>query len=147
MNRILSNALRVFSAFSLSKVLGAVTFLVLPKILGPAGYGVWVTLLLIVYYSPIFALGTVEALLREYPYYAGKGDRASARGIEDAVFTSILAASCFLIVLSTMICLLVQLSSPAGRSSNVYRTLVRSWPTKSLQTSVGRQCSTKPLTP
>jgi O-antigen/teichoic acid export membrane protein len=120
MNRILSNALRVFSAFSLSKVLGAVTFLVLPKILGPAGYGVWVTLLLIVYYAPIFALGTVEALLREYPYYVGKGDRTSARGIEDAVFTSILAASCFLIVLSTATCLLVRIEMIGEYREEIY---------------------------
>jgi O-antigen/teichoic acid export membrane protein len=100
MNSTIRNIFYVFTASTLSKVFGAVTSIILPKLLDPGNYGVWVTLLLIVSYAPIAALGTVEALLRQYPYYIGKGELKKARACEENVLGSIFITAIFLIICS-----------------------------------------------
>jgi O-antigen/teichoic acid export membrane protein len=92
------NILFVFTAFTFSKIVGAFTSFALPKILEPESYGVWVTLLLIISYSPILAFGTVEALLRQYPYYIGKGEDKKAREIERSVAGSIVISAAILLI-------------------------------------------------
>lgn len=99
MNKTFTNILFLLTAFSLSKIVGAFTSFAIPRILEPASYGAWVTILLIIAYSPIIALGTVEALLRQYPYYMGKGDFKRAQAIESNVFGSIVISSLLLILL------------------------------------------------
>jgi len=65
--------------------------------LGPAQYGSYITLLLIVSYSPIVALGTVETLLKLVPYYRGKNDIARIKEIEGSVLGSIVIAAMVII--------------------------------------------------
>lgn len=98
MNKTLKNILYVFTAISISKFVGAFTSFLIPKILEPANYGVWVTLMLIVSYAPIIAFGTVEALLRQYPYFIGKGELKQAKDVESGVFSSIILSALLLIL-------------------------------------------------
>jgi O-antigen/teichoic acid export membrane protein len=98
MNKTLKNILYVFTAISISKFVGAFTSFLIPKILDPANYGIWVTLLLIVSYAPIIAFGTVEALMRQYPYFIGKGELTKAKEIESSVFSSIILSALLLIL-------------------------------------------------
>src|SRR5207245_1919657 len=83
-------------AVVLGKGVGFLQSFVVAKALGPTSFGAWVTLLLIVSYSPIFCLGTLEAMLKEVPFYRGRNDLSRVREIEDGVLGSIvLAASVF----------------------------------------------------
>lgn len=104
----IKNIFYVFTASTLSKLIGAFTSLILPRLLDPDNYGVWVTLLLIVSYAPIAALGTVEALLRQYPYYVGKGDMNKARQYEEIVLGSICITALFLSICSLLIPFVVE---------------------------------------
>jgi O-antigen/teichoic acid export membrane protein len=104
MSRTLSNILWVFSSIVLTKGIGMATSLLIPKILGPANFGIWVTMLLILQYSPILCLGTVEALIKQFPYHAAKGDIIKAQEIEEGVLGSI--------VIGSVLCLLVGLILP-----------------------------------
>jgi O-antigen/teichoic acid export membrane protein len=107
LNKTFRNILLVFTAFSLSKIIGAFTSFAIPKILEPADYGVWITLLLVISYSPIVALGTVETLLKEYPYHVGRGDFSKAAIIESSTFGSIILSSIFLIIIGLSIPVIV----------------------------------------
>lgn len=71
----------------------------MPKLLEPANYGIWVTLLLIAAYSPIIAFGTVETLLKQFPYYSGKGELDKAQEVENGVLGSIVLSSIALIII------------------------------------------------
>jgi len=93
------NIIYVFGGASLSKFIGIFTSLIMPKLLEPANYGVWVTLLLIISYSPIIALGTVETLLKQFPYYAGKGELNKAKEVENSVLGSIVLSVMALIII------------------------------------------------
>ena len=98
MNRTIKNIFYVFTSATLAKLIGAVTALILPKLLDPGNYGAWVMLLLVISYAPIVALGTVEALLRQYPYYIGRGESVKARECEESVLGSICLTALFLII-------------------------------------------------
>ena len=99
MSSTFKNIFYVFGAASLSKFIGMFTSFTMPKLLEPANYGVWVTLLLIMTYSPIIALGSVETLMKQYPYYAGKGEPNKAREVEGSVFGSIILSAIALIII------------------------------------------------
>jgi O-antigen/teichoic acid export membrane protein len=66
-----------------------ITSIVIARVLDPSDYGLWMTLLLIVSYSSIASLGTVETLLKQLPYYMGRGDLNRAREVEGAVLGSL----------------------------------------------------------
>ena len=79
-----------------AKNVGFMQSFVVAKSLGPAAFGVWITLLLVASYSPIVCLGTVEAMVKEVPFYLGRNDLLRVREIENGVLGSIiLAASAF----------------------------------------------------
>jgi len=99
LSKTLKNIIFVFGAAILSKFIGIFTSLIMPKLLEPANYGVWVTLLLITAYSPIIALGTVETLMKQFPYYAGKGEPNKAKEVEGSVFGSIILSAIALIII------------------------------------------------
>ncbi len=100
MSKTLKNILYVFLAASLAKIIGAFTSFLIPRILEPSNFGIWVTLSLIISYAPIFALGTVETLSKQYPRRIGEGDLTGARIVEDSVFTSIIISASILFVIS-----------------------------------------------
>ncbi len=97
MSKTLTDILYVFSSSTLAKFIGAFAAFILPIILEPANYGVWITLLLIITYAPIAALGTVETLLKQYPYFIGKQEYAEAKRLENSVFSSILLSAILLV--------------------------------------------------
>ncbi len=100
------NFLFFFFAVVLGKVFGTVSAFFYAKLLSPSDYGVWLTLMLIYTYSPIICLGTVEALLKQYPYFIGLGDKEKAARVETGVFGSIILSACLLVVIG-MISLLI----------------------------------------
>lgn len=76
-------------AFSnyLSQIANVVTGLVARRIMGPTLTGIWTTLQVIFNYTKFSSLGTVEATVREIPYYRGKGDGRKADQIRNVVFS------------------------------------------------------------
>lgn len=95
---IIKNILFVFTAFTFSKIIGAFTSFIIPKLLDPSNYGAWVMLLLIMSYSTIVTFGAIEALMRQYPYFIGMGDVNSAHKIEKSVYGSIIISSVILLI-------------------------------------------------
>jgi O-antigen/teichoic acid export membrane protein len=91
-------------AVIISRAMGFLQSFVVAKALGPASFGIWVTLLLLVSYAPIFCLGTVETLLKQVPYYLGRNDLKRVREIENSVLGSI--------VLSAILVGLLALATP-----------------------------------
>lgn len=102
MNNTLRNIIFVVITSTFAKVLGAIAALIIPNILAPANYGVWATLLLILSYSPIAALGTVEALLKQYPYFIGNGQLTKARECEENVLGSICLTAAALFICAVL---------------------------------------------
>lgn len=109
MRTTLRNVIYVFGASSVSKFIGLFTSFLMPRILEPANYGIWITLLLIVSYAPIVALGTVETLIKQYPYYTGRGDLTRAREVEEGVLGSIALSSLLLLIVGFSFHLLLKL--------------------------------------
>ena len=99
MSKTLKNILYVFVAASFAKIIGALATFLIPRILEPSNFGIWVTVSLIISYAPIFALGTVETLLKQYPRYMGEGDITGAKIVEDSVFSSIIISASILFVI------------------------------------------------
>jgi len=99
MNETLKNIFYFFFAILIAKIIGVLKSFWLAKILEPSDYGIWITILLISSYAPIICLGTVEALLKQVPFYIGKGEYNSASEVENGVFsTLIITASLTIIV-------------------------------------------------
>jgi len=98
LSKTLRNIIYVFGAATLSKFIGLFTLFLIARILEPENYGIWIALLLIISYAPIIALGTVETLLKQFPYYAGRGELVKAKEIEDCVLGSITLSAIFLII-------------------------------------------------
>lgn len=93
MGRTLSNIIYAFAGVILGQILGSFNSFFLAKILSPADYGIWMTLLMIGAFSPIICFGTVETLLKEYPFYIGKREIDKAEKLESGVIGSIVIAS------------------------------------------------------
>ncbi len=94
---VIKNISYFFAAAVLSKPLGFLLSLILAKALGPADFGVWVTLMLVASYSPIVCLGTVETLLKQVPFYSGRGESHNIHEVEDSVMGSVAIASAIVI--------------------------------------------------
>lgn len=93
---VVKNISYFLTAMVFAKGMGFLQAFVVAKILGPANFGVWVTLMLVVSYSPIVSLGTVETLLKQVPYFLGRNSHARVREVEGAVIGSlILSAAVF----------------------------------------------------
>lgn len=98
MSRTLKNVLYAISTDLFVKSASAVTALVVAGLLSPGQYGTWITLLVGVSYAPIVALGTVEALLKRFPFLTGGGQFERAISLERSVFSSVAIASVVLMV-------------------------------------------------
>lgn len=101
MNATLRNILYFFCAVLLGKLLGAATTFCTAKSLQPASYGLWITLQLIASYAPILTFGTAETLLKEVPYFIGRGEKRSAIDIEKGVLGSFIISVVLLLILGT----------------------------------------------
>lgn len=87
------------AAVLLAKIVGMAQSFVIAKAMSPESFGVWVTLLLIVSYSPIVALGAVETLVKEVPYHLGRKDFVSVKRVERSVLGCIVLAAAVILVL------------------------------------------------
>jgi O-antigen/teichoic acid export membrane protein len=93
LNKTFKNIFYSFFAVFFSKFIGAVSTFLIAKLLVPADYGVWLTLLLIYSYTPILCLGTMETLVKQYPYHIGRKEFEKALRIESGVLSSLILAS------------------------------------------------------
>jgi len=92
-----------FSAVSIAKVFSVFLFFLITKFLEPSEYGLFLTLQLITMYTPIFCLGTMETLVKQYPFYIGKGLFEKARELENNVYASIVLASILVAIIGGII--------------------------------------------
>jgi O-antigen/teichoic acid export membrane protein len=99
---VIKNISYFLAASVLSKPFGFLLSFALAKVLGPTDFGVWVTLMLIVSYSPIAALGTVETLVKQVPFFRGRNESAKIKETEDSVMGSLVLAALFLILLALL---------------------------------------------
>ncbi|MCE5284742.1 MAG: lipopolysaccharide biosynthesis protein [Pelosinus sp.] len=111
MSKTLKNILYVFAAASFAKIIGAFTSFLIPRILEPSNFGIWVTLSLIISYAPIFALGTVETLLKQFPRCVGEGNLTGAKIVEDSVFSSIIISASILFIIGLFFQLFIKENS------------------------------------
>ncbi|MBN1984459.1 MAG: oligosaccharide flippase family protein, partial [Chitinivibrionales bacterium] len=93
MNSVLLNMLYFSVAVVLAKIFGTFTQFFVAKFLSPAHYGWWGTLTFVASYAAIFCFGTVEALIKQYPYHMGRGEVDKAREVEESVLGSIWIAA------------------------------------------------------
>jgi len=98
-NRTLTNILYSFIAVVIAKCFGITQTFFLAKILEPSDYGVWISMLLIISYAPIANFGTIEALLKQFPYFTGKGKLARAKEIEDCVLGSTVLSTILILII------------------------------------------------
>src|SRR6516164_3733961 len=102
MRKTLNNVLFAAGGVFFAQMLGSLRSFVLARLIEPSDYGIWTAVQVIVTLSPIACLGTVEALLKQVPYFRGKADSTGLREIEESVFASLaiaalLTAGCFLV--------------------------------------------------
>lgn len=106
-NRYVRHFFYVFVAVVLAKFIGSFTSFFIAKYLSPAEYGTWISLMLIVSYSPIVCFGTIEALVKQYPYYIGKRDFARAREVEEGVLGSVILSGAILVLAGILLLAIV----------------------------------------
>lgn len=77
------------------------------NLLGPEQYGFWVAVTLIFTFTPIFQLGTLNAMNREVPFYLKRGDLDKVKEIRESVFSFLFTfpiyVACLLFILSISI--------------------------------------------
>lgn len=98
MSKTLKNVFYVSVGVFIAQTIGSFRSFFLAKVLVPSDYGIWSGLQVIISLAPIACLGTVEALLKQVPYYRGKKDLASLKAVENAVFATILLAALLIAV-------------------------------------------------
>lgn len=77
-----------YSLFSLiTQVINVVSALVMRFFLGPLQAGIWSFLQVFLSYAEYANLGVLNAVIREIPFYNGKGDTARSETIKNAVFS------------------------------------------------------------
>jgi len=80
-------------AHYLSEALFIIRGLLLARIFGPAIFGIWTEMKLVLLFLQYAHLGTHEAMIREVPYAVGRGDRARADNIKRTVIAFNLSSS------------------------------------------------------
>jgi O-antigen/teichoic acid export membrane protein len=95
-NKTASNLFYFSIAVVLVKIIGALTTFIVARVLSPGDFGIWVTLLVVGSFSSIICLGTLESLIKLFPFYTGKGEAAKALNLESGVLGSIVIAAAVL---------------------------------------------------
>jgi O-antigen/teichoic acid export membrane protein len=122
-DKTVANFLYSFAAVFLVRFVGGITTFVIARILSPADYGMWVTLLVIGSYAPIICLGTLEALVKMFPFYTGRGEAAKAALLESNVLGSLVLAAGLLLTAGATFHFFVQ-ASDLGSLVNIIRLFV-----------------------
>jgi O-antigen/teichoic acid export membrane protein len=119
MTATFKNIIYFFSATFLAKCIGISTSFFLARNLLPESYGIWVTITLVCSYSSIASLGTVEALLKQYPFLMGKGETSQAKIVEGGVFGSMNISAAITIIAGVIILALL----PSETENDLHRFL------------------------
>ena len=121
---VFKNISYFLAAAVLSKPLGFLLAFALAKSLGPQNFGVWVTLMLIISYSPIVCLGTVETLLKQVPYYLGRQESRQIQEVEKSVMGSLVLSALIVVGLALLAPLVLPSVSLGVDSSLVVMMLI-----------------------
>lgn len=97
---VIKNISYFLAALVFARAVGFLQSFILARALGPESYGVWVTLLLIVTYSPIISLGSVETLVKKVPYFLGRKEMEHLREVESSVMGSLILSASVLVLLA-----------------------------------------------
>jgi O-antigen/teichoic acid export membrane protein len=122
LNKTFKNILYSFSAVIIDKFMGAISTFLIARLLVPADYGAWLTLLLIYSYAPILCLGTMETLVKQYPYFIGRNESKKAFRIESGVWSSLILSAIAAGILG--ICLPIFLKTAFMASRFLYDAMV-----------------------
>lgn len=98
MHKVFKNLIYVATAEVGTKMIGFFTAFWVPKILQPSDYGLWVSLTLIVTYAGIAHFGTLTAIIKEGPYYLGRGDHKKLAEIESTALGSLILSSLLVLI-------------------------------------------------
>jgi len=126
MNKTLKNIFYFLTAIVISKFIGSFTSFFTAKILQPPDFGLWITILLIASYAPILSFGTVETLLKQYPYHVGRGEFDRAREIENGVMGSIILSSGLLFLIGAIAYCILRIKSTELLSSMILAMFITS---------------------
>jgi O-antigen/teichoic acid export membrane protein len=121
---VLRNISFFLAAVLLSRAVGFLQSFAVAKFLGPADFGLWVTLLLLIAYAPILCLGTTETMLKQVPYFLGRNEPARVREIEGSVLGSAVLSALAMLLLATATPYVVPLMGWHVRSSLVVMVMV-----------------------
>jgi len=111
-NKTASNLFYFSVAVVVVKIIGALTTFIVAKVLSPGDFGIWVTLLVVGSFSSIICLGTLESLIKLFPFYTGKGETDKARDLESGALGSIVIAAAALCILGATFHFFVSAAGP-----------------------------------
>ncbi len=100
---IVRNATLLVAAVTGAKFIGFAQSFIVAHVLGPREFGIWITLLLILAYSPIVCLGTVEAMLKQVPHFVGRNDLKGVSTVESGVLGSIMIGAGVFVLLGIFV--------------------------------------------
>lgn len=92
-DRFLKDMGAVGVSLYLSRFLYLIRGVVTARFLGPSAYGIWGALGILLSYSNVLPLGSAEAVGREIPYHAQRGDTERVRKTKELAFSFNLYAS------------------------------------------------------
>jgi O-antigen/teichoic acid export membrane protein len=107
-NRYLRNVSFSLFASVFCRLAGGLSSFLIAKTLQPANFGVWLTMILLVSYGSLLSLGTVESLLKQLPFYKGKGDLSSVRRLENVVLGATVTAAVATVVIGLVLSVFVR---------------------------------------
>ncbi len=108
---VLPNIAYYVTAMLLGRGAGFVQTFALARMLGPDGFGIWVTIILLISYCPIFNLGALETMVKQVPFHHARKELAQMRQTEDAVLGSSILTSSFILFLAALAPLIVPLTA------------------------------------
>lgn len=86
-HKIIKNTLVYSSANFFARIFGFLRSIIVARFLGPSFYGMWNALSIILEYNRYSALGVMNAMNREIPFFRGKGDNSKVEDIRNAGFS------------------------------------------------------------
>jgi O-antigen/teichoic acid export membrane protein len=93
--KILKDIINYSSSALISQALAVIAGFWVARILGPADYGIWNAVSLVLVYGAYSEFGILSAMGRDLPFYQGKGDQKMTASIEGAARHSTFLGSLF----------------------------------------------------
>lgn len=99
---VIKNISYFLAALVFARAVGFFQSFVLARVLGPEGYGVWITLLLVCQYAPIISLGAGETLVKKVPYFLGRKEMDRLHEVESSVLGSLILSGAVILLLAVL---------------------------------------------